>query len=203
MKKRGIKKHKQNFSFKQEYKESWKYLKNSKNYIYTIIGLFVVFALIGYFVPIPEVYAERILDFIRELLLKTEGMGQAELSAFILLNNIQSSFFGMLLGIFLGIFSIITTLVNGFILGFVSNLTVNYEGFGVLWKLFPHGIFELPAIFISLGLGLKLGSFIFQKERKKAFVNYLLNSIRAFLLIVIPLLVLAAIIEGFLIVILG
>ena len=35
-----------------------------------------------------------------------------------------------------------------------------------LFRLLPHGIFELPAIFISLGLGLRFGMFIFQKEKE-------------------------------------
>ena len=69
----------------------------------------------------------------------------------------------------------------------------------VLWRIFPHGIFELPAVFISLGLGLKLGTFIFQRNKLKAFAEFFWNSLRVFLFIVLPLLIIAAIIEGSLI----
>jgi len=44
-------------------------------------------------------------------------------------------------------------------------LSVGIEGYGILWRLVPHGIFELPAVFISLGLGIKLGTFIFREYR--------------------------------------
>jgi len=67
-----------------------------------------------------------------------------------------------------------------------------------LWKLFPHGIFELPAVFISLALGMKLGTFIFQKKKMNSFKDYLWNSFRIFIFVVIPLLVIAAFIEGYL-----
>ena len=118
---------------------------------------------------------------------------------FIFLNNAQSSFMGIVLGVLLGIFPVIATIANGFILGFVASLSVDSEGFFVLWRIFPHGIFELPAIFISFGLGLKTGTFVFQKKKFESFKNYLYNSLKVFLFIIIPLLIIAAIIEGTLI----
>ena len=105
----------------------------------------------------------------------------------------------MILGIFFGIFPLWFTLQNGYVLGFVSSISVGEAGIGSLWRIIPHGIFELPAIFISLGLGIKLGSFVFYKDSRKKFNEFLKNSLRVFIFIVIPLLVLAGIIEGFLI----
>ena len=93
----------------------------------------------------------------------------------------------------------IIAIANGYILGFVSSMSVESAGVASLGKIIPHGIFELPAIFISLGLGLKFGTFAFQKNKAKSFKNYLINSLRVFLLIVIPLLIIAGIIEGTLI----
>ncbi len=183
----------------EEYKKSWNFLKESKNFIYSIIGVFFVFSLIGFFITPPTEVSEQILKFIEELLQKTQGMGNLELISFIFLNNVQSSFFGMIFGIFLGIFPLIAAIANGYLLGFVSSLVVNSEGVFVLWRLFPHGIFELPAIFISLGLGLKIGTFIFQKKKIESLKKYFLNSLKVFLFIVLPLLIIAAIIEGTLI----
>jgi len=184
---------------KNNYFQSWKYLKESKNFIYIIMVLFFVFALIGFFIPAPNFIVEQILEFINELLEKTQYMSQWGLIQFIFLNNLQTSFFGIILGIFLGILPIIATVVNGYVLGFVTSLSVVSGGGSVLWKLLPHGIFELPAVFISLGLGLKLGSFIFQKKKFDLFKEYFWNSIKVFLFIIIPLLIIAAIIEGTLI----
>lgn len=190
---------KEEFSLKEQYKKSFDYLKKSKNFIYSIIGIFFLFALIGFFVPVPDSISEQILEFIQELIKQIEGMSQGELISFIFLNNLQSSFYSMIFGVVLGILPIIAVVANGYLLGFVASLSVQSEGFLVLWRLFPHGIFELPAIFISLGLGLKLGTFIFQKEKLKSLKNYVLNSLRVFILIVVPLLIIAGIIEGSLI----
>lgn len=190
---------KENFNLKKEYKKCWNYLKESKKFIYIIVAVFFIFILFGFFIPVPASLTEQILKFIGELIEKTQGMSQGELIKFILLNNLQSSFFGMILGILLGVFPVIMAIANGYLLGFVSSISVQNSGFLVLWRLLPHGIFELPAVFISLSLGLKLGTFIFQKRKLESLRKYFWNSLRVFLLIVIPLLVIAGIIEGSLI----
>jgi len=192
------KKSKKKFNLKKEYKDSWNYIKESKKFIYFIIALFFVFTMAGFFISLPQSIIEQILNFIKELLEKTKGMNQIQLIKFIFFNNLQSSFFGMIFGALFGIFSVLATIANGYLLGFVFSLTSSEQGFSVLWKLLPHGIFELPAIFISLGLGLKLGTFVFQEDKKKSFKKYLFNSLKVFLFIVIPLLIIAAIIEGIL-----
>ncbi len=197
-KKRG-----KNFDLKEEYKNSWNYLKESKNFIYIIIIIFFVFVLIGFFIPAPDFLTEQILKFIEELIGKTQGMSQWDLIKFIFLNNLQSSFYGVVFGVLLGIFPIVAAIANGYLLGFVSSITVENSGFLVLWRLLPHGIFELPAVFISLGLGLKFGTFIFKKRKMESFKEYLFNSLKVFFLIVIPLLIIAGIIEGSLIFIIG
>ena len=188
---------------RENYKESLDYIRVSRNFIYSIIIVFLFFFFIGFFIKAPGILEERILEFIKELLKKTAGMSQPELTSFIFFNNLQSSFIGMLFGIVLGIFPVLTTLANGYLLGFVAEKTVGKEGIFILWRLFPHGIFELPALFISLGLGLKLGTFIFKKNKLKVLGTYLLKSIKVFFFIVIPLLIIAAIIEGVLIFFLG
>jgi len=187
---------KKTFNLKEQYLLSWKYVKESKNFIYFIFGVFSLFALIGFFVPISKDLSNLFLEFIRELMKKTSLMSQGELVRFIFLNNLNSSFFGMVLGFFLGIFPVIVAVLNGYVLGFVALQSVHVDGISVLWKLLPHGVFELPAVFISLGLGLKLGTFIFKKRKLEVFRNYFLNSLWAFLFIILPLLIIAAIIEG-------
>ena len=138
-------------------------------------------------------------ELLRELAEKTAGLGPGELIWFIFQNNLISSFIGLLFGVFLGIFPIIGTLINGLLLGYVYSMVSVTEGLGVIWMLIPHGIFELPAVFISLGLGLKLGMFIFAKNKKKELFERLNKSLKVFLMIVLPLLIIAAIIEGILI----
>ena len=191
-----MKKNKKEFNLKEEYEKSWNYLKDSRNFIYLIVAVFFIFVLIGFFIPAPDALAKQILEFIEELLEKTQGMSQWGLVKFIFFNNLQSSFYGMIFGVLLGIFPMIATIANGYVLGFVASMSVESGGFLILWRLLPHGIFELPAIFISLGLGLKFGTFISQKRKLESFKEFFWNSLRVFLLIVIPLLVIAGIIEG-------
>lgn len=231
LKKRGRKR-----SFlENEYKNSWNYIKDSRNFVYVIALIFFIFALGGFFITPAGDFAEQILKFIQELIEKIQGMSQGELISFIFFNNLQSSFFGMILGVLLGIFPVVIIIANGYLLGFVASMSVNSEGILVLWRVLPHGVFELPAVFISLGLGLKLGfwlilepvkfywkknklisaSFLFfylpallitlcsnkqfrlrMKKSLEVFPANLWDSLKAFLFIIIPLLIIAAIIEG-------
>ena len=197
------KKRKRGFDLKKEYKECWNYICDSKNFIYIVIAIFFVFAFIGFFIPAPTYIIEQIIKLLEELLGKTEGLSQFQLVRFIFFNNLKSSFFGMSLGILFGIFPILVTVLNGYLLGFVSALSVSTEGVLSLWRLLPHGIFELPAIFLSLGLGLRLGTLVFQKNKQKFLKENILRILKVFLLIVVPLLIIAAIIEGILIAVTG
>ncbi|HJX50295.1 MAG TPA: stage II sporulation protein M, partial [Candidatus Nanoarchaeia archaeon] len=69
----------------------------------------------------------------------------------------------------------------------------------VLLRLLPHGIFEFPAIILALATGIRLGLFWFSDNKKKEFVKRVEGSLRVFLFVILPLLIIAAIIEGFLI----
>ena len=185
--------------FKDNYSKSWQFIKDSKNFIYAIIAVFFGLALIGFIFPVPDSIATEIMKMLEEILKKTEGLSQFELIRFIFFNNIQSSFFGLILGIFLGIFPMIFAAFNGYVLGFVADKAVEAGGVGVLWKLLPHGIFELPAIFISLGMGFRFGIFVLKNSKLESFKLHVYDLITVFVFIVIPLLILAAIIEGSLI----
>jgi stage II sporulation protein M len=183
------------FIFKN-YLECWKYIKSCKIQISLVVGLFFLFSIIGFFVPAPENLVTFILDYIRELLEQTKDMSVFELISFIFLNNLQASLIGVIFGIFFGIFPIILSIFNGYLLGFVVSMVFEQEGFFSLLSLFPHGIFELPAVFISLGFGLKIGSFLFQKNKLEFLKKNISHALMVFLLVVVPLLIIASIIEG-------
>ena len=91
---------KSRFNLENEFKKSLDYILESKNFIYSIIGVFFFFFLIGFFLPTPEPIIEQIFKFIKELLEKTKDMSQGELIRFIFLNNLQASFFGIIFGVF-------------------------------------------------------------------------------------------------------
>ena len=190
---------KKGFDLKKEYFESWKYIKSSKIFIWAGVAIFIFFFLIGFFVPAPEVISKSIFEFIKEIVEKTQGLSGGELISFIFFNNFKASFFGMIFGLAFGIFPIFSTIINGYLVGFVSSFSVQTEGVVSLWRLLPHGIFELPAIFISFGLGIRMGISLFNKKKFGNIKDNLISSLKTFVLIIIPLLVIAAIIEGILI----
>lgn len=183
-------------NLKKEVKESFDYLIDSKKYIYSIVILFVISVFIGFFVASPESLYQTILEYIQELLAQTEGLGVWGLISFIFWNNTFASFNGILLGIILGIFPIIATMMNGYLLGFVASMSVDHVGWLSLWRILPHGIFELPAIFIAFGLGLRLGLYVFFKNKKYSFGDSIKFSFILFVCLIVPLLIIAALIEG-------
>ncbi|HHX75120.1 MAG TPA: stage II sporulation protein M [Firmicutes bacterium] len=76
------------------------------------------------------------------------------------LHNLTSVISIMFLGFFLGLPALFSALANGSVLGLVAFQLAEtgvaplpFLAAGVL----PHGVFELPAFFISVALGLKLG----------------------------------------------
>lgn len=179
------------------YKESFSFVKESKKYIFIITFLFLFFAVIGYFTTLPLELENLLKERLKEIAMLFEGLNLPQTIWMIFSNNIYVSFLSIVLGVLFGIFPLLTSLSNGFIIGYVANKAVSIEGILTLWKLLPHGIFELPAVIISLGIGLRLGlTLIFNNKylRKES-----LSALLVFTLIVTPLLILAAVIEGFLV----
>jgi len=175
--------------------EASHFLLDSKIFILFAVGLFFFSFLLGFLISPSQELLDAIKKFVEELLKQTEGMSLLQLIWFIFSNNFQVGFFSMIFGIFFGFFPFILTVANGYLVGFISLQSVSQSGIFSLWKLFPHGIFELPAIFISLGLGFRLGLFIFEKK-EKSFWRLVFKSLKAFLIFVFPLLIIAAIIEA-------
>lgn len=190
MKKRINKKRVDNKDKIQNYfHSSVKYFKELKVYLIIVVILFFLSAFIGYndligkFSPeLSNDIGTEVMKQINEIIQQTEGMNAIELIGFIMTNNIKTSFFGAVFGIFFGILPVFILLFNGYILGFVAENVVNnpINGLGilVLWKLFPHGIFEIPAVLISIALGIKMGLFPFYlKDKKRGFFALVLSSI--------------------------
>jgi len=173
-----------------------KYIWESRSYILMIFLVFIIFSFVGFFFHGQFTFLDKILE---ELIRKTEGMNVWQLMVFIFFNNVQSAIFGMVLGVVLGVFPLMNAVSNGVVLGYVLEKSYSVFGFWEFWRILPHGIFELPAIFIALGLGTRLGMFIFEKQKKKELRKRIYLSFLAFVLIVVPLLIIAAIIEGFLV----
>ena len=132
---------KNNINIKKDFKEATKYISESKNYIYSVIMIFVASTIVGFFLSDQLKFIDKILE---QIIDKTVGLNTTELIFFILQNNFQSALFGLVLGIALGILPIINALTNGVLLGYVLERTYPILGASVLFRLIPHGVFELP-----------------------------------------------------------
>ena len=191
---------------KNYYKLCWKYLKESRNYIYFIAIFFLISTTLG--LAYPVLFTEIIKNLIEDIVSKTDGMGFFQLFWFILQNNVTTAFTGVIFGVFLGVLPLMFCFFNGYVLGFVMNGSSSLGVLGVLARLLPHGIFELPAFVVSLGIGLRIGLIYFEKRKKKEklgkkVIDNFKNALITFLIVVIPLLLIAAFIETCLMFIFG
>lgn len=171
-------------------------MRESVPAILGIIVLFVVSAIVAFFIPDVFSFFDPLL---KELGSSLTGKNAFEIILFIFQNNVMSALLGLVLGVFFGLVPIMNALVNGTLVGYVLSRASAVEGLSVIWRLVPHGIFELPAIFISLGLGLRLGRVLFSRQPLEHFKERFSLSIKLFLLVILPLLIIAACIEGLLI----
>ncbi|MAH03531.1 hypothetical protein CMI39_01950, partial [Candidatus Pacearchaeota archaeon] len=64
------------FNLKEQYRASWNYIKESKNFIWAIVGVFLLFAFVGFFIPASPELEETIMNFLRQLLEKTKDFNQ-------------------------------------------------------------------------------------------------------------------------------
>ncbi len=184
MKKKNVKKvvRRENYIY-DNFILSMKYVRKSRVYFLAAIILILLSSLIGYFgvIELLSPLLEQNIDSyisksVEELISQTENLGPVELTVFIISNNIKTAFFGIVSGIYFAISPIVIVIFNGYVLGFVAekaaNSPLNSSGIFVLWRLFPHGIFEIPAILISIGLGIKLGFYPFYlREKGKGFLS--------------------------------
>jgi stage II sporulation protein M len=190
--------------FSDNYLKCWKFGKECEWFFVFAGGLFALTFLIGFAYPV--FFRAEIFEMIRELMLKFEGKSAVEMVVLIFLNNMWASFMAMVLGIFLGVLPVVTCVVNGYLLGFVAREAVVVDGILTMWRILPHGIFELPAVLFSIGIGLRLGSqvvggwWMVNGGKKNKGVGYVfLEGLRFFVFVVFPLLLVAALIEGVLI----
>jgi stage II sporulation protein M len=114
----------------------------------------------------------------------------------ILGHNLMASYILIISGALFGIFPTLALALNGAVVG-AAVRSIGSDMSRVLLHLVPHGVFELPAFFISAAIALHCGrASIQQLGFKEVYARWRLGTI-VFLRIVFPLLVVAAFIEAF------
>ena len=119
----------------------------------------------------------------------------------IFLNNAVKSFIVILLGVFI-VIPIGFIVFNGYILGIVAYEYGRTMSHGyVAAAILPHGIIELPMIFMSAALGTHLGVMGFSRLRgnisSEEILSELRRSVSFYFRWILPLLFVAAVVETF------
>jgi stage II sporulation protein M len=121
---------------------------------------------------------------------------------FIFLKNVVTLLFSFVFRPILVIVPAATLLLNGWIVGLVSAIVTKQKSLGfVLAGILPHGVIELPALFIgeaaALSFGITAIIALFKKEKRGLFLPSLMQNLR-YLALAVALMLPAAAIETFL-----
>jgi stage II sporulation protein M len=179
------------------------YQRKLRPFLATSIALFVAGGLLG---ALATTYAPHITRYfnqdVAEFVKLFRALPKLALAAAIFLNNTIKSLLVIVGGLALGFFPVIFLLANGAALGFVLSASMPSRGvLNVLLAILPHGIFELPAILLATSMGLLLGGCAIKKLFRLGEISIrseLALALRFFVRIVVPLLVIAALVESFL-----
>ena len=146
-------------------------------------------------------------EFIQQIAAGFEEKGLFEeggISFFnLLFNNLYASALSILMGCIPFFFlTILPLFANAVVLGAMGSLyQTTGIGMGAFWMgIAPHGILELPALLVSFSLGLYLCWTLSYKiclERERSLRQALKEAGRVYLLIVVPLLLAAAVVETY------
>ena len=139
--------------------------------------------------------------FMEPLMAKFQGMEFSVPGIF--LNNLKSSGIIVLGGFILSIVSVIMTGINFIVLGSAMNyFAPERTPVEMLAMLIPHGILEIPAIILSLICGAYITKAIVfrmstQPGSNERASDYLLRAAALFIMVIVPLLAAAALVEVF------
>lgn len=181
---------------KKKYLTSLNYLIRSRWWIVFTLAIFSLTIIIGF--TYPYLFRQEIFEFFKSLIGVFEGAGFFKTWWLIFFNNLKASLIAVVLGLGFGIVPLGVIIINGYLIGFTSRIVAELEGLSSLWRLLPHGIFELPAVILSVGFGIRLGFFVLKRD--KHLKKEIKDTFTFFTYIVIPLLAVAALIETFLVI---
>jgi len=121
---------------------------------------------------------------------------------FIFLKNVITLLFSFIFSPILALIPVVTLVLNGWLLGLVSTMVMEQQSLGyVLAGILPHGVIELPALFIGEAAALSFGVMaviaLFKKEKRGLFLPSLRQNLR-YLGLALVLMLPAAAIETYL-----
>jgi len=169
-----------------------------KRYLIITICLFVIGLSIGFWdlLGLNTVVSEVISALFQQF----EGSVGVALFFKIFFQNSRATLIIILSGIVLSIFPVCAILFNGIVIGCLLS---SIEIFSVITKsqavlyMIPHGIFEIPAVILAISLGIKFGLWPYKKNKLSYIKTSFIRSLKCYILVILPLLLIAGMIETF------
>ena len=165
--------------------------------IFFAVGLAFGTAIASRYPGLADHFGDSITGFLKTF----RGLPKPQLAVAIFLNNTVKTLAAILLGLAVGIVPALFLVVNGVVLGVVFFLSSHSRGvWPSLLGILPHGIIELAAVFLGTAIGLMLGDHVLKRILKKSEAKIkteLGRAMRFFATVIVPMLLIAALIEAF------
>ena len=114
----------------------------------------------------------------------------------IFIHNAAVAYISMRLGILFGLFPAISGMASGISIDWLFANAKSLHWAKLLYILAPHGLFEMPAMFIAWGIGFWRCKMLFVPNYEKVAKENVRKIHKIFITLILPLLILAAVIEG-------
>jgi stage II sporulation protein M len=161
-------------------------------------GFLIGLAAVSHFPGLADHFQSSVVGFVKIF----RGLSKVQLTVAIFLNNTLKTVLAILLGSVFGIIPAVFLLANGIALGVVFSLSAQSRGVWLsLLSIVPHGILELPAIFLGTSIGLMIGTHVMKRLFRPPATTLgaeLACALRFFCTVILPLLFIAALVEAFL-----
>lgn len=171
----------------KHYQHIWSDLQEARSYIVAAILIFAAGSALA--LSLPHV-GERVIALILEYFKPFKDKQYLELVVAIFLQNASSAFLAIAFGFVLGLIPALGAFFNGIVLGAIIHLDPLH-----IVMIIPHGLFELPAVFIAWGLGMWCAGGLSHTQRLETITIRIKKSLHIYLSVIVPLLIIAAIIE--------
>ncbi|MDQ0340227.1 stage II sporulation protein M [Caldalkalibacillus uzonensis] len=138
-------------------------IRESKPYLWAAVLIFGVGSVLGY--VFNELFEQAITPFIDELESIARELADNPNPVYmmwvIFQNNVLAAITMMVVGVFLFFVPIFSLFMNGLAVGYVLSFSAVEEALSpvrmLVFGILPHGVLELPAIFVAGGMGMFLG----------------------------------------------
>lgn len=147
----------------------------------------------------PEIGEEFMRLFQKQVAGQVTGGSDLVISGKIFVNNLEACLLLFLGGASFGILTIFIMSLNGIVIGAIMEIVHRaHSAAFVAAAILPHGIFEIPGFVIAGALGVMFSHSLVDEYYGKGDVAAEMQGLaRQFVLLVIPLLAVAALVEAF------